>query len=238
MVQCPKPLEASMLVFSILTLNNGLLSAHKFLSYCSQGHSDSTTLWSLLLVLTKLHSPRPMTRKVNNTLTCTKWSVKYVSSSFTPANGVYVWGFKIHKLELGLSIKEKLQHTTHDVCYGGHSNDVWLLQVNHFQFHPRFEFMGFHFLDEEISKFSKIKRRLKNSGKGKKKSCASYGKILNLPETDEQGQELTGIQLNICPMQRSFWCSLKHKQSHKNPDYVRVNLRVTTHNGIHNTSVR
>lgn len=98
--------------------------------------------------------------------------------------------------------------------------------------------MGFHFLDEEISKFSKIKRRLKNSGKGKKKSCASYGKILNLPETDEQGQELTGIQLNICPMQRSFWCSLKHKQSHKNPDYVRVNLRATTHNGIHNTSVR
>lgn len=123
----PNHLKLQCWFFSILTLNTGLLSAHKFLSYCSQGHSDSTTLWSLLLVLTKLHSPRPMTRKVNNTLTCTKWSVKYVSSSFTPANGVYVWGFKIHKLELGLSIKEKLQHTTHDVCYGGHSNDVWLL---------------------------------------------------------------------------------------------------------------
>lgn len=44
--------------------------------------------------------------------------------------------------------------------------------------------MGFYFLDEEILKFSKIKRRVKNSGKGKKKFCALYGKILNLFEID------------------------------------------------------
>lgn len=51
---------------------------------------------------------RLMIRKVNNIFICIKWSVKYVFSFFILVNGVYVWGFKIYKLEFGLFIKEKL----------------------------------------------------------------------------------------------------------------------------------
>ena len=73
-----------------------------------------------------------------------------MSSSLAPTNGINVRRFKIHKLELLLPIKKELQHSPHDVRYGGNADDLRLFQINHFKFHARFEFMGLHFLDEML----------------------------------------------------------------------------------------
>ena len=71
---------------------------------------------------------------------------------FTPTNRINIGRLAIHKLKSLMAIEKQLKHSSQDVCYGGNTDNLWLLKINNFHFHSRFKFVRLHFLGQHKQK--------------------------------------------------------------------------------------